>query len=92
MELLTTEIIITTVSSLLGLFLGGAYVGSKLKAIIGQIKEAVDSYKTALSPNSPGGTELTEEERRQVAEESLDVIEETVDQYGDTLVGRILGL
>jgi len=92
MEFITPEFIYTALSAFVGLLIGAGFIGAKVKSILAEVKEAVDSHKRALSPDSPGGADVTPEERAKTAEESLDVIEEVVQQYGNTLIGKIIGL
>lgn len=91
-DLFSQMSILTAISAVLGLIIGASGVGMKVREIIIKVRKAVDYYKSAIHPDSDGGEELTDAEKERIAEKTVNIIETAIEQYGDTLVGKLLGL
>lgn len=82
--------------AIISVLLSAGIIGKKLAPIAREFNEAASMYRKAKSADSPGGEQLTDEEKRQLREEALDVFVTTWEQYGDSILSwitkRIAGL
>jgi len=85
-DLFTLSNILILISAILAILL--ASVGRKWKPVVEALIDVPDRYKRALDPNSPGGQDITDEERKEISAEFLDVIVAAIGALGGP-IGRL---
>lgn len=61
---------------------------------LNEIKDIIQSYRDAVHPDSPGGKNITEEERRKIEKEVAEAVSAVWDKYKSTIfgfLGRVVG-
>lgn len=85
-DLFTLQNILIIIAAVLTIILGA--VGRKWKPVVEELMDVSDEAKQALDPNSPGGENITEAERQELAKEFVDVIVAVLGALGGPL-GRL---
>lgn len=75
--------------ALLGVLLTAGVLGAKFAGVIKEVRQALDKLRDVRDADSPGGRQITDQERKELVAEAVDVLEEIWKQYSGGILKRI---
>lgn len=88
----TPELIAMIVAAIIGVLLTVGVFGKSLAPVIKELKTGVDLYAEAKAADSPGGKDLTDQEKEKLKQQALEAFERAWEQFGGRIIRYVTSI